>query len=61
MELNSKNIRKILLIIFLGVLIFTAFQNFDTTLSVISNIFNVFSPIIAALAIAFVLNVLLNV
>ena len=61
MELNSKNIRKILLIIFLGVLIFTAFQNFDTTLSVISNIFNVFSPIIVALAIAFVLNVLLNV
>ena len=61
MELNSKNIRRILLIIFLGVLIFTAFQNFDTTLSVIGSIFRVFSPIISALAVAFVLNVLLNV
>ena len=61
MELNSKNIRRILLIIFLGVLIFTAFQNFETTLSVIGSIFKVFSPIISALAVAFVLNVLLNV
>ena len=60
MELNSKNIKKILLIIFCGTLIFTAIQNFESTIGVISNIFSLFSPIIVALCIAFVLNVLLT-
>ena len=59
MELNSKNIKKILLIIFSGTLIFTAIQNFESTVGVISKIFSLFSPIIAAFCIAFVLNVLL--
>lgn len=60
MELNSKNIKKILLIIFLGALIFTAFQNFGLVVIGIKNIFGVFSPIIAALCIAFVLNILMT-
>lgn len=60
MELNSKNIKKILIIIFCGALIFSAFQNLGGILGFISKIFSVFSPIIAALCIAFVLNVLLT-
>ncbi len=59
MELNSKNIRKILLIIFFGALIFTAFQNLQSVISGIGKVINVFSPIIAALCIAFVLNIFL--
>lgn len=59
MELNSKNIKKILLIIFLGVIIFTAFQNLSSVLGFVSTVTAVFSPIIAALCIAFVFNVLL--
>ncbi len=61
MELNSKNMRRILALIFLGALIFTAFQNFEATITIIKNIIGVFTPIIAALSIAFVLNILLNV
>ena len=60
MELNTKNIKKILLIIFAGTLIFTAIQNFESTVGVVAKIFTLFSPIIAALCIAFVLNVLLT-
>lgn len=60
MELNTKNIKRILLIIFLGALIYTAVQNANDVLAVIGNIFSIFAPIIAALCIAFVLNVLLT-
>lgn len=60
MELNSKNIKKILLVIFFGALIFTAFQNFKLVISGVGKVINVFSPIIAALCIAFVLNILLT-
>lgn len=60
MELNSKNIKKILLIILLGSCIFTAVQNYDRLFSFIGRILSVASPVITALCIAFVLNVLLN-
>ena len=60
MELNSKNIKKILLIIFLGALILTAFQNFGLVILGVKKIFKIFAPIIAALCIAFVLNIPLN-
>lgn len=60
MELNSKNIKRIILIIACGALIFTAFQNFSSVLSFLSASINVFSPVIAALCVAFVLNVLLT-
>lgn len=60
MELNSKNIKKILLIILLGSCIFTAVQNYDRLFSFIGRILSVTSPVITALCIAFVLNVLLN-
>ena len=60
MELNSKNIKKILFIIFLGALILTAFQNFGLVILGVKKVFNIFSPIIAALCVAFVLNIPLN-
>lgn len=60
MELNSKNIKKILLIILLGAVIFSAAQNFSTVTALFSKITTIFSPIIAALCIAFVLNILLT-
>lgn len=60
MELNSKNIKKILLIILLSSCIFTAVQNYDRLFSFIGRILSVASPVITALCIAFVLNVLLN-
>lgn len=60
MELNSKNIKKILFIILLGAVIFAAVQNVSNVFGAVANAFSLFSPIIAALCIAFVLNVLLT-
>lgn len=60
MELDSKTIKKILLIIFFGALIFTGFQNIEIVLSSIGTVIGIFSPVITALCIAFVLNVLLS-
>ncbi len=60
MELNSKNIKKILLLLFCGALIFSAFQNLGSVFSAVGRIISLLSPVIAALCIAFVLNVLLS-
>lgn len=60
MELNSKTIKRILFIIFCGAIIFTAIQKFSSVLAGLSVIVSIFNPIIAALCIAFVLNVLLR-
>ena len=60
MELNSKTVKKILLIILFGSCIFTAVQNYDRLFSFIGRVFSVASPVITALCIAFVLNVLLT-
>ncbi len=60
MELNWKNIKKILLIILFGAIIFTAVQNFMGILGFLSMVLKLFAPITAALCIAFVLNVLLT-
>lgn len=59
MELNSKNIKKILLIVFISAVIFFTVGNITGILGFISKIFSFFSPIITALCIAFVLNVIL--
>ena len=59
MELNSKNIKKILLIILCGGLIFFATQNLALVFDYIKTVISVFSPVITALCIAFVLNILL--
>lgn len=60
MELNSKNIKKILFIILFGVIAFTAFQNLNYISRFLSRTLSVFNPVITALCIAFVLNVLLT-
>lgn len=60
MELNSKNIKKILFIILFGVIAFTAFQNLNYISRFLSKTLKVFNPVITALCIAFVLNVLLT-
>lgn len=59
MRLNSENFKKILLLIFCGTLFFTAFQNINGILAILRRVVSFFSPIIVALCIAFVLNVLL--
>lgn len=60
MELNSKNMKKILLLAFGIAIIFCAVLNLGSVFSVLGRVFSVFSPVIAALCIAFVLNVLLT-
>lgn len=60
MELNSKNIKKILFIILCGAVIFAAAQNLSTVTAMLSKIGVIFSPVIAAFSIAFVLNILLT-
>ena len=60
MELNWESIKKILLMIFLGAIIFTAVQNFTGVVGFLSILLKLFAPITAALCIAFVLNVLLT-
>lgn len=60
MELNSKNIKKILLIILGAAIIFASLQNLGAVWGFIGKVLSIFAPIIAALCIAFVLNVLLN-
>lgn len=60
MDLNKKNVRKILLIVTFGIVLFCAVWNFSTVFDWILKIISFFRPIITALCIAFVLNVLLS-
>ena len=60
MKLDLSNTKKIIFIVFCGALFLSLFQNFNGVLGLVSKIFSYFSPIIAALCIAFVLNVMLN-
>ncbi len=60
MELNSKNIKKILILVFLSAIIVCSIFNFTSVLALAGRIYSIFSPITAALCIAFILNVLLN-
>ena len=60
MELNNRNIKKILLIITVSILIFLGVQNFGMVLSGLRWIYNLLSPIIVGICIAFIFNVLLK-
>ncbi len=60
MELNSKNIKKILLLVFLSAIIVCGVFNMGSVFSLLGKIYSLFSPVIAALCIAFIFNVLLN-
>lgn len=57
MELNSKNIKKILLTVFLSSIIVASVFNIDGVIAFFSKIFSFISPVVLALCIAFVLNV----
>lgn len=59
MELNSKNIKKILLTVFLSAIIVFSIANIGQVVNYIAKIISFFSPVIVALCIAFVFNVLL--
>ena len=60
MELNSKNIKKILLIVFLSSVIVACVFRFQIVFVFLGKIFSYISPIVLALCIAFVLNVPLS-
>ena len=59
MKLDNKNIKKILLTVFLSALIVYCVFNLSAVISFFSKILSFITPIISALCIAFVLNVLL--
>lgn len=61
MELNSKTIKKILLLVFLSTIIVWAVFNMSLVIGFLSMLYSYISPIVAALCIAFILNVLLSV
>lgn len=57
MELSAKNIKKILLIITLSILLYSGLQNLASVISFLKSFFGLLSPLIMGLAIAFILNV----
>lgn len=59
MGFDKKDTKKIILIIFSSAFVFALFQNFGGVMEVLKKLFGVFSPVISALCVAFVLNVLL--
>ena len=60
MELDPKTTKKILFFIAFGAVCFAAVTNFEKVISVLGGAISVFRPVITALCIAFVLNVLLS-
>lgn len=58
MSLDPKNTKKILFFIAFGAACFAAFKNLNSVFAVVRNITAIFRPVITALCIAFVLNVL---
>lgn len=60
MKCNENNFKKILLIVLFATAVFTVFQNIGGIFSFTGKIISFFSPVITALCIAFVLNVLLS-
>lgn len=60
MELNAKNIKKLLLLALGVAIIFCTVLNLGSAIALFGKIINIFSPVIAALCIAFVLNILLT-
>ncbi|MDD4774457.1 MAG: AI-2E family transporter [Eubacteriales bacterium] len=60
MDLNRKNILKIIFIVFVSALMFVLIQNFQAVLAFLRKVMAVLSPFIAGLAIAFILNVIMR-
>ncbi len=57
MELDSKNMRKILLIVAFGIILYMGLQNFDIISDNIQNFTDILSPFILGACIAFVVNI----
>lgn len=60
MDLNRKNVKKILLIITFAILLFTASQNLSSVFQGIQTVLKVFSPFVLGFCIAFILNVIMR-
>lgn len=60
MKLTPRNIRKIILIIATGILIYVFLTNLDTALSLLGQLTSVLSPVIVGCCVAFVLNVIMQ-
>ncbi|MBR6608060.1 MAG: AI-2E family transporter [Oscillospiraceae bacterium] len=60
MELNKQNIKKILLLITFGIVLFSAVQNYEDVLSIAGNLLAVFKPFFIGCAMAFILNVFMR-
>ena len=60
MDLNKKNVIKILLIITFAIALFLALENISSVLSFIGIVFKIFSPIILGACLAFILNVIMT-
>ena len=56
MELNRSNIKKIIFIIAVAAVIFTAAENFEKTAELFGTAYGVISPLVLGFCIAFVLN-----
>ena len=60
MELNSKNIKKLLLIITFTVLLYLGLTNFSKVANIVKSAIGIVSPFILGLCIAFIVGMLLN-
>ncbi len=61
MELNSKNTKRLMILITFSVLLYLALKNLNVLFGVISYLFSLAGPVIAGLCIAFVLNILMSI
>lgn len=57
MELDSKNMKKILIIVAFGIILYMTLQNFDIISNSFQNFTNILSPFILGACIAFVVNI----
>ena len=60
MELNVKNIKKILFIVAVSIVLFIVLQRIDAVLALIGGLFGLITPLLIGFGIAFVMNTLLN-
>ena len=60
MELNWKNIKKILLLVFLSAIIVCGVFNMESVFAFLKSVYSLLSPITAAFCIAFIFNILLR-
>ena len=61
MELSKKNIKKILGIITFAIILLAVSQNLTAVMGFLSGILGILAPVIVGLALAFMLNILMNV